>query len=253
MDQNPSLDGVDLTGIESVGEVYGEVDVERLAALAPDLIVTPFDPRQDGPPYGFVDGHVRGQVEAIAPIVTIDGIQDPANVIRCFETLAAALGADLQAPAVAAARKRFEDAGSALRAAVAEKPGLLAVALYASPVDGIWFYLPAQVPGLSQLQQLGLDLVVPEGARGDVNEDVSNFADTVSLELADKYPADLILLSSFTSPEEMAGIATWEALPAVQARQIVPFRARGSWTFEQNAEEIEAITAAVQAASPDLV
>ncbi len=47
-DQNPTLDGVNLAGIESVGEVYGEINVEKLAALAPELVVVPFDPRQEG-------------------------------------------------------------------------------------------------------------------------------------------------------------------------------------------------------------
>lgn len=117
--QNPIFEGVDLTGIESLGEVYGEINVEKLAALAPDLVVVPFDPRQDGPPFGFIDGPVQGQVQAIAPIAAIDGIKDPVQVLTRFAELAVALGADLQAPAPAAARKRFEDAAAALRAAAA--------------------------------------------------------------------------------------------------------------------------------------
>ncbi|MGQ0718123.1 MAG: ABC transporter substrate-binding protein [Pseudonocardiales bacterium] len=253
-DQNPVLEGIDLTGIESVGEVYGEINVEKLAALAPDLVVVPYDPRQEGPPFGFVDGPVQGQVETIAPILAIDGIKDPADVIRRFAELAAALGADPQAPAPAAARKRFEDAGSALRAAVEAKPDLLAVALYASPTEGISFCRPATFPGLRQLQQLGLELVVPEGGAADINEDFANFFfDSVSLELADKYPADLILLDADTSPEDMAGVPTWAALPAVQAGQIVAFRRLGSWTYKQNAGEIETIAAAVRATNPNLV
>ncbi|MGH3915751.1 MAG: hypothetical protein ACRDTC_20425 [Pseudonocardiaceae bacterium] len=115
MDQNPILEGVDLAGIESVGEVYGEINVEKLAALAPDLVVTPFDPHQDDLPFGFVDGPAQGQVEAFVTIVTIDGIKDPVDVMKRFEQLAAALGADLQAPAIVATRRRFEEAGAARR------------------------------------------------------------------------------------------------------------------------------------------
>lgn len=254
MDQNPILEGVDLTGIESLGEVYGEINVEKLAALGPDLVVVPFDPRQDGPPFGFIDGPVQGQVQAIAPIAAIDGIKDPVQVLTRFAELAAALGANLQAPKVAAARKRFEDAGSALRATAAAKSNLLAVAVYATPTEGISFCRPATFPGLRQLQELGLELVVPEGGATDVNEDFANFFfDSVSLELAGKYPADLILLDEDTTPEDMAGVPTWAALPAVQAGQIAAFRRLGSWTYEQNAGEIEGITAAVRAANPDLV
>jgi hypothetical protein len=139
--------------------------------------------------------------------------------------------ANLQAPAVVGARKRFDDAGAALRAAVAEKPGLLAIAVHATPSEGISFCRPATFPGLRQLQELGLELVVPEGGTTDINEDFSNFFfDSVSLELANKYPADLILLDADTPPEEMASVPTWAALPAVQANQIAAFRRLGSWT-----------------------
>lgn len=93
MDQNSILQGVDVAGIASLGEVYGEINVEKLAALAPELVVVPFDPRQDGPPLGFVDGPVQDQVQAIAPIAAIDGIKDPAQVLARFAELAAALGA----------------------------------------------------------------------------------------------------------------------------------------------------------------
>lgn len=137
------------------------------------------------------------------------------------------------------------------RGAVAEKPGLLAVALYASPSEGILFCRPATFPGLRQLQQLGLELVVPEGGIEDINESFTDFFfDSVSLEQANKYPADLILLDADTSPEDMAGVPTWATMPAVQAGQLVPFRRLGSWTYEQHAGEIEGITTAVRRRTP---
>ncbi len=254
LDQNPSLEGVNLAGIESVGETYGEINLEKLAALQIDLVVTAYDPRQDGPVFGFVDGPVQGQVEDIAPIVALDGIRDPIDVIARYEELAASLGADLQAPEIAAARQDYEDAAAELSAALAEKPGLIAVAVYATPSDGVTFWRPAQAPGLRQLQELGLDLVEPEGDPGDINEDFATFfGDSVSLELAGKYPADVILFDSRYDPADMAGVATWAALPAVQADQVVPFRALESWSYQAYAGDFRLITAAVRAANPDLV
>ncbi len=50
------LAGLDLDGIDSVGEVYGELNFEALAAADPDLIVTLFDPAQEGPSFGFLGG-----------------------------------------------------------------------------------------------------------------------------------------------------------------------------------------------------
>lgn len=107
------------------------------------------------------------------------------------------------------------------------KPGLLTVDLYAPQRGG--FLLPTgHLPGLRQLQQFGLELVVPEGGATDVNEDFTDFFfDSVSLELAGKYPADLILLDADTAPADMAGVPTWAARPAVQAGQIAPFRRLG--------------------------
>jgi len=125
------LKGLDLTGIESAGEVYGEVNVEKLVALDIDLVVTAFDPRQNGPIFGFVEGPVQGQVERTAPIVAINAIEDLGGVIRRFEDLAASLGADAQAPEMVTARERFENAHADLRAAAAAKPDLLAFTLSA--------------------------------------------------------------------------------------------------------------------------
>ena len=75
----------------------------------------------------------------------------------------------------------------------------------------------------------------------------------LSVELAGKYPVDLILLDADTAPEDMAGVPTWAVLPAVQAGQIAPFRRLGAWIYAQNAAEIKGIAAAVRDANPDLV
>ncbi|WP_300019562.1 twin-arginine translocation signal domain-containing protein [Pseudonocardia sp.] len=252
--QNPNLEGVDLTGIESVGEVYGEIDIEALAAAAPELIVTAFDPRQSGPVFGFVDGPVFDQVRQLAPIVAIDGTRDPLEVIGRFEELAVALGGDVEAPAVVAARQDYDDAAADLTAALAEKPGLLAVAAYADPAEGVAFFRPAPSPGLRQLQGLGLSLVEPEGGSADINEDFAGFFfDLVSLESAGKYPADLMLLDSRYDPAAMAGVATWAARPDVAAGQIVPYRALESWSYQAYAGDFRTLAEAVRAADPDLV
>lgn len=253
MDQEPGLEGLDLTGIESAGEIYGEPNVEKLAALGVDLVVTAFDPLQTGPIFGFKDGTVQSQVERIAPIVAINGIADPGDVIARFVELAAALGANLQAPAVTAARQRYDDAREAVRAAVADKPDLLAVALYADASAGISFYRPGQSAATRQFLELGMQMVEPEGEPADINEDFTGFfAETVSLEQTGKYPADLILLDR-TEPEDMAGIATWDALPAVLAGQLVGYSEQIKWTYNQQADELEAIADAVRSANPDLV
>ncbi|MGH8933792.1 MAG: twin-arginine translocation signal domain-containing protein [Egibacteraceae bacterium] len=217
---DPLLEGLDLTGIASAGETYGEVNLEKLLALGVEVLVTAFDPNQDGPIFGFTDETVQQRAEQVAPIVAINGIENPGEVIRRFGDLAATLGADLAAPAVAASRQRYEDAREAVRAAVAGKPGLVAISVYARPSDGITVWRPTENPHTRQLAGLGLRFAELDTETADINESFTGaLAETLSLEQAGKYPADLILLDR-AEPEDMAGVATWEALPAVRAGQL---------------------------------
>lgn len=62
-----SLQGLDLTGIEIVGEAWGEIDAEKVAALRPDLIVAEFWPLEKAWS-GLADDGLRGQISKIAPI-----------------------------------------------------------------------------------------------------------------------------------------------------------------------------------------
>jgi len=244
--ENPQLSGVDLSGIEPVGEVYGEINMERLAALRPDLIVTAFDPGEPEVASGFADVGQQEQAQAIAPIVAIDGTKSPTVVIGRFEELAEALGADLNTPELAAARDRFDEAVEELRAAVASKPGLRALAIGA--YDQLYFAKPAAFPALRQYQQWGLDLVEPGGD--------NRFWDIVSFELADKYPADLILYDNrpvSLSLGDLAKIPTWRTLPAVEAGQLVGWEGHENWSFQLYAEDIELIAEAVKRADPDIV
>lgn len=256
-EDNLNLFGVDLDGIESVGTMYGEVNLEKLAALRPDLIVTNFDPRQGGVLFGFVDTNLQEKMEAIAPIVAIDRSKELTAVAGRFEELAAALGADLEAPEVVAARQRFDEARERVRAAVADKPGLRAVALHAFPGDGIYVGRPKNSPGLRHFQQLGLDIVEPESQPSDLSEDLGNFYyELISFERADTYPADLILIGSEGGPpplDALAKIATWQALPAVKAGQLVAWRILDNWSYPAYAHDLELLADAVERANPDLV
>ncbi|MGH8931964.1 MAG: ABC transporter substrate-binding protein [Egibacteraceae bacterium] len=256
-EDNPNLFGIDLDGIESVGAMYGEINLEKLAALRPDLIVTNFDPRQGGLVFGLTDKSVQDRMEAIAPIVALDRSEELTAVMERFEELAVALGADLEAPAVVAARERFNEASQRLRAAVAAKPGLRAVALQPFLGEGIYVARPKNATNLRHFQELGLDLVEPESQPSDLSEDLANFYwEFLSFERADTYPADLILIGSEVGPpplDAFAEIATWSALPAVEAGQLVQWRILANWSYLANAHDLELLAGAVARANPDLV
>lgn len=97
-----------------------------------------------------------------------------------------------------------------------------------------------------QLADLGLVFVELDSEPADVNEDFSGaFSETLSLEEAGKYPADLILLDRMEAAD-MAGVATWAALPAVQAGQFAYSDALIRWTYDQQADELESVATAAR-------
>jgi iron complex transport system substrate-binding protein len=255
---NPNLAGVDINKMQSAGEVYGEVNLEKLAALRPDLIVTAYDPRQTGPVFGFTEQSQVDKVQAVAPIVAINGIKDPVEVISRFGQLAQSLGADPKMARVTDARRRFEAARHELKAAIAAKPGLKVLATYATPAEGASIARPETFPGLRQLAQLGLDIVEPGGERVDSPsaDFVKFFWETLSMEQVGKYPVDMIMLDSDLGQagrDELMKVGTWKALPAVKAGQIVGFRKLENWSYQAYAGDFEELTAAIKAARADLV
>ena len=198
------------------------------------------------------------QVQAVAPIVAIDGIKDPVDVINRFGQLARSLGADADMPRVVDAKKRFETARDELKAVIAAKPGLKVLATYATPAEGASIARPDTFPGLRQLQQLGLDIVAPGGDRVDSpSADFTKFFwETLSMEHVAKYPVDMIMLDSDLKQagrDELMKVGTWKALPAVKAGQIVGFRKLENWSYQAYAGDFEELTAAIEVADVNLV
>jgi iron complex transport system substrate-binding protein len=250
------LSGLDIDGIESVGETYGELNFEALAAVDPDLIVTLFDPAQEGPAFGFLE-NAQETAEEVAPVVALDGAADPVAGIERFEELAAALGADLDAPEVTADREAFDAAFAELEDAVAAKPGVRALAFQVYPGDGIYFARPDAFPSLRLLRDAGLDIVEPDGDPGDVNDDFVNyFWDFVSLEHGGKYPADLALLGNnegAMNAEQVLDVATLAAHPAIAAGQTVTWQVLDRYSYRAFTAQLEEVAAAVAAADPATV
>nr|PZN41440.1 MAG: ABC transporter substrate-binding protein [Bacillota bacterium] len=244
--KEPEIGNVDLSAVESLGEQWGELDLEKLAALRPDLIVTTM---YQPPSLWYIPDEVREKVEAIAPTVAIHVAGRPiTEVIDRFEELARALGADLSAPQVAAARQRFEQASASLREAIAAKPGLKAMFAGAS-LETLWVAVPSWYPDLLYFQQLGLDIVVPE--------QTDQFYEALSWEQALKYPADLILYdrrSYVVPPEELARkVPTWNQHPAVKAGQVGPWYATAAFSREGFAAIMEELAATIRQARADVV
>lgn len=218
-----AFEGRDLSDVEIVGESYGEIDLEQLAAAAPDVIVTTVYPADSEgtlddsePLYGLASLEQQEQLEQIAPVIAIAWRGSAADVIERTAELAEALGADMDSPEVTAAREDFEAAGEALTAAAATGLTVLPVAAYAD--EGFYMAKAPDEPSLRMYGELGVRFVDPGG------EDY--YWQTAGWEEVTRYPSDLILYSlrGALPPEQMAEQPTYNLLPAAQAGQVHPWK-----------------------------
>lgn len=243
---DPEIGRVDLSQVESVGEQWGEIDLEKLAALRPDLIVTTM---WTPPELWYIVPDIQPKVEAIAPVIGISVAKVPiSQPIARFEELARALGADLNAPPVVEARQRFTKASDALKAAIAEKPGLK-VMLGAGSLETLWVVNPPYYADLLYFKELGLDMVVPE-KRDD-------YFEALSWEQALKYEADLILYdvrAHVVQPAQLAEqIPTWNRHPAVKAGQVGRWYATAAYGQRGFVTILEELTETIRNARTDIV
>lgn len=238
---------VDLDAIVSLGETYGELDLEALIALQPDLIVN--DMWDDPPDVYGLDAERVEQLNQIAPIANVKFAEWAIDeTLARVERLAIALGADPEAPAVVEAKQAFADASAELEAAIAEKPGLTVLVISGLPDESLWVASPDRLADLSYYQSLGLEIAGPEG-------DPENFEE-LSWEQAGKYPADLFLIDSrqwSASGDELMAVPSFAALPAAQAGQF------GAWpieyvpSYQGFTPVLEELTEVIRNADPEIV
>jgi len=252
---NTSLAGLDVGKTQSVGETYGEINLEKLAALKPDLIVTAYDPDQ-AVLFGFKDDKQQKRVESFAPIAAIDAIPLPTKVIDRFAALAGSLGADPKGDGRATERTKFDDAVAKLRETAADKKdvAVVAVAFYE---DGLYYARPARFPALKEYQGWGVNFVdTGVKPRNSAKKfDPADFWTVVSYERADAFPADLIMHDVQEGSLSLATLAkkpTWKSLPAVKAGQLVEWQRLQAWSYPLYTKEIELLTAGLERADAGL-
>ncbi|MGY1720453.1 MULTISPECIES: ABC transporter substrate-binding protein [unclassified Blastococcus] len=216
-----AFEGRDLSDVEIVGETYGQIDLEQLAAADPDLIITSVYPVDSAgtldpssPPYGIESPEQLEQLEQIAPVVAIAYRGSAADVMEEVADLAESLGAD--SGTIESARAEYEEAAAALTEA-GEK-GLSVLPVYATPSEGWWMGKAEDDPALRLYSDLGVDFV-------DLGEE-GYFWKPVGWEQVPDYPSDVLLYSlrGGMTPEEMATQPTAARLPALQADQAYPWK-----------------------------
>ncbi|MET8865409.1 ABC transporter substrate-binding protein [Nonomuraea sp. NPDC004580] len=247
--RDPEVGEVDITAVESIGNVWGEFNVEKYASLQPDLLVAGMYQKNT---LWYVPDESLDAVDQIAPTVGVQLSGKPLTaVIEQYGKLAAALGADPGAPAVAEARRRFDAASAALKDLAARKPDLKVMVVTATP-DALYVAYKPDHPDIAYWADLGLNIVSPERP----TEGEGGFWEVLSWENADKYDADVILVDARAQSMkigEMAEKPTWAKLPAVKAGQLYPWHAAERYSHLGYAKVIEELVSALEKARDDVV
>ncbi|MEU9373104.1 ABC transporter substrate-binding protein [Streptomyces sp. NPDC048255] len=239
---DPNAGSLDISKVEILGNVYDEFNVEKYAALQPELLVTN---TWDGS-YWYVPEASKDKIKKLAPVAAI-GVGGDVSLDRALERtadLAKALGADLNTQKTADAKARFEAASAKVREAVKANPGIK-VLVGSGSADLFYVSTPKTSADLKYFQTLGVEFVIPE----DDKLDAGNFYESLSWENAGKYQADLVLLDNRTGTlqqEELKAKPTWTELPAVKAGQVAPRVTEPIYSYDKCAQILEDLAKALQ-------
>lgn len=249
-EENKNLTDFDLTGITVLGTEWGEIDVEKAAALNPDLIVADWWPAEKS--YSGLEKSVKAKSRKLGELApVIGGAQGTSLVdtIAYYEGLAEALGADVDDSDGAEDRAAFEAAVARFQKATAAKPGLTAMGL-APAKEMLYVANPEYAPELLDFRKWGLDVLAPDSPKVDFP-----YWEYLSWEKADKYQPDLVLLDDRITDADRAMLdkqPTWKAIRAAEAGAIASWPAYWVHTYEAYAEQLDQLAAAIEGARTDI-
>ncbi len=222
---DPQAGNVDPDAVTDVSTAaYGELDLEKLAELEPDLVVTNmFLP----PELWYISAATEENVEKLVPILAVDfkGASLIESIER-VEKVAESLGADLNSEAARQGRKDFDEASDRLRELGNSLEGKQVLTVSATP-DRIYLGDPEQFPDLDYFTTLGLPLVKAEAPAGSYWEDLS-------WENADKYDADIVMWDSRDNGATLEQLEQQPAFSTVRAAKdgaYVPWQAVAPYSF----------------------
>ncbi|MFE9096283.1 ABC transporter substrate-binding protein [Streptomyces sp. NPDC007264] len=237
---------LDIGKVAVLGNAWGQFNIEKYAALGPDLLVTTmFD---GAGTLWYVPEESREKILAVgAPSVGISvydrQLTEPLQ--RMLE-LANSLGADTGSARTTRAKKRFEDAAARLRAAARARPGIKVLAGSASQ-DVLYVSGSNLSIDLEYFKALGVNLVEPPASALKAS---GGWFENLSWENADRYPADIIMMDNRTSAVQPAAVteATWKKLPAVRAGQVIARNPEPILSYDKCAPLLEDLAKAIETA-----
>lgn len=209
--------GLDADAVEDVtgGGEYGDIDLEKLAGLEPDLVVTSSYLEPD---LWYVNADAKAKLDAQFQtlVISFDGKTLP-EIFDSTEKVASALGAD--EADFAEGRDAFAQATERLKG-IAEDADPTIVAV--SPATDIFYVSnPEKNPDLRYYRdEVGLDVVTPE------NPDEGDYFESLSWEKADTYDGDVALWDDRVGSaglESLKKQPVWGKTTAAQNDAYVPW------------------------------
>jgi iron complex transport system substrate-binding protein len=210
---------IDVSAIANVGNADGNIEPEALLATEPDIILTMRWDNTDATTLGGIEPDMLETISAIAPVAVAIQVDSTDIELKRIEDLAVSLGADLDAPEIAAARAGYTDKIAEFEMVTAEKSDLAAIFASFDPGE---FYV-AGPGGVGELKFFALHGLNFANAGSPT---ASEHWETLSVEQALKYPADLAYVDVYSlvpTIEEIAAHPSYGAMPAIQAGQV------GAW------------------------
>jgi iron complex transport system substrate-binding protein len=248
IESDVGLEGADFEGIEIVGEEWGKIDVEKVATLAPDLIVGDWWPAEEA--YSGLEGGVEESSKKIADLAPVVGAAQGDSIVELIEgyaELAESLGADTSV--IEEQRAEFDAAVEEFKTAAAAKPALTALAI--SPYDDIYAVaVPEHAPELLDLQSWGLQVIDPTKPDPEFP-----YWESLSFENADTYQPDVLLFDDRNYPanqETLAAQPIAEDITAYEAGAYTTWPAYWLHTYPDYTEQLRNLTEFVNEADENL-
>nr|WP_244633386.1 ABC transporter substrate-binding protein [Aeromicrobium sp. CFBP 8757] len=238
-----TLAGLDLKGAESVGQAYGEVDVEKVVGLEPDLIITGAYPGDFLGGLGAKDAKVVTDLQKVAPMAAVSATGTASESLVEYRKLAQLLGADVEGARIDADRADFEQAVSDLKSAIAAQPDVKVLAV--SPTDEFYVAITDEFPELRDYRDWGLTFIESDVARTPGS---GSFA-PVSWENAGDFDPDLILLDqrpyAYGLDKIRSDYPTWSSIDAARDGRIVGWTTDATLNYASYAQQIRELATAI--------
>lgn len=207
---------IDPKEVINIADVDGNILAEELIVADVDIVFTQSFALGDPTQTLGVPAEVADTLGQIAPILVVSDFSATDVQVEQLVTLATALGANFDAPEVAALRDAYEAKVEELRAVISDQADIRTLFLAAYP-DELYAFGPGGVPDLMFLGSLGMTFANADSAAAN------DFLEALSPEQAILYPADVLFMDvygSLQTAEDLAGEPAYAAVPAVQANQV---------------------------------